>query len=165
MKIILAPFGSSGDVNPFVGIGVRMRERGHRVTVIASEHFAGLIEAEGLDKDRWPARQLAALIDGWKNRGLTPDKVPAGEAYGFGAGKGAHLYTAYQRRLKELNACDFGAAPTIDRLIIISDAAKVWRALRQQTQPQVLHDVGILVFVHEHVVETALVVGQHIGFL
>jgi len=67
-----------------------------------------IIEAEGLDKDRWPARQLAALIDGWKNRGLTPDKVPAGEAYGFAAGKGAHLYAAYQRRLKELNACDFG---------------------------------------------------------
>ena len=37
-----------------------------------------VIEAEGLDKDRWPARQLAALIDGWKNRGLTPDKVPRG---------------------------------------------------------------------------------------
>ena len=40
-----------------------------------------VIEAAGLDKDRWPARQLASLIDGWKNRGLTPDKVPAGEAY------------------------------------------------------------------------------------
>ena len=67
-----------------------------------------VIEAEGLDKDRWPARQLAALIDGWKNRGLTPDKVPPGEAYGFAAGKGAQLYAAYQARLKELNACDFG---------------------------------------------------------
>ena len=67
-----------------------------------------VIEAEGLDKDRWPARQLACLIDGWKNRGLTPDKVPAGEAYGFADGKGAQLYAAYQRRLKELNACDFG---------------------------------------------------------
>ncbi|HWK38354.1 MAG TPA: UvrD-helicase domain-containing protein, partial [Hyphomicrobium sp.] len=67
-----------------------------------------VIEAAGLDKDRWPARQLAGLIDGWKNRGLTPDKVPAGEAYGFAVGKGAQLYAAYQQRLKELNACDFG---------------------------------------------------------
>jgi DNA helicase II / ATP-dependent DNA helicase PcrA len=67
-----------------------------------------VIEAAGLDKDRWPARQLASLIDGWKNRGLTPDKVPAGEAYGFASGKGALLYAAYQQRLKELNACDFG---------------------------------------------------------
>jgi DNA helicase II / ATP-dependent DNA helicase PcrA len=67
-----------------------------------------VIEAEGLDKDRWPARQLASLIDSWKNRGLTPEKVPAGEAFGFASGKGAQLYAAYQKRLKELNACDFG---------------------------------------------------------
>jgi ATP-dependent DNA helicase UvrD/PcrA len=67
-----------------------------------------VIESEGLDKDRWPGRQLAALIDGWKNRGLTPDKVPRGEAFAFAEGKGATLYAAYQRRLKELNAADFG---------------------------------------------------------
>src|SRR4029079_12032040 len=67
-----------------------------------------VIEAEGLDKDRWPARQLASLIDSWKNRRLTPHQVAAGEAYGFASGKGAQLYAAYQRRLKELNACDFG---------------------------------------------------------
>ncbi len=67
-----------------------------------------VIEAEGLDKDRWPARQLAGLIDGWKNRGLSPTKVPAGEAFAFGNGKGAQLYAAYQKRLKELNAADFG---------------------------------------------------------
>ena len=67
-----------------------------------------VIEADGLDKDRWPARQLAALIDRWKNRGLTPDKVPAGESFAFGNGKGARLYAAYQQRLKELNAADFG---------------------------------------------------------
>jgi DNA helicase-2/ATP-dependent DNA helicase PcrA len=67
-----------------------------------------VIESEGLDKDRWPARQLAALIDRWKNRGLTPDKVPRGEAFGFAEGRGAKLYAAYQQRLKELNAADFG---------------------------------------------------------
>src|SRR5262245_10400967 len=67
-----------------------------------------VIEGADLDKDRWPSRQLAALIDSWKNRGLTPDKVPRGEAFGFGEGKGAQLYAAYQTRLKELNAVDFG---------------------------------------------------------
>jgi DNA helicase-2/ATP-dependent DNA helicase PcrA len=67
-----------------------------------------VIESEGLDKDRWPARMLASLIDGWKNRGLTPDKVPRGEAFAFAEGKGAILYAAYQKRLKELNAADFG---------------------------------------------------------
>jgi len=67
-----------------------------------------VIEAEGLDKDRWPARQLAAQIDSWKNRGLTPGEVPVGEAKAFAQGKGGKLYAAYQQRLKELNACDFG---------------------------------------------------------
>ena len=67
-----------------------------------------VIDAAGLDKDRWPARQLAGLLDGWKNRGLTPDKVPQSEAQAFAAGKGAKLYADYQSRLKELNACDFG---------------------------------------------------------
>jgi DNA helicase II / ATP-dependent DNA helicase PcrA len=67
-----------------------------------------VIEGAGLDKDRWPARQLAALIDSWKNRGLTPTKVPRGEAFAFAEGKGAALYAAYQQRLKELNAADFG---------------------------------------------------------
>ena len=36
-----------------------------------------LIQAEGLDEKRWPARQLAGLIDQWKNKGLTPADIDA----------------------------------------------------------------------------------------
>ncbi len=67
-----------------------------------------LLEAENIDEKRWPARVLAGYIDGWKNRGLTPDQVPAGEAAVFAAGRGMTLYAAYQERLKTLNAVDFG---------------------------------------------------------
>ena len=67
-----------------------------------------LFEAEGLDEKRWPARVFAMILDGWKNRGLTPDQVPAGEASSFANGKGKKLYIAYQERLKTLNAADFG---------------------------------------------------------
>src|SRR5688572_16170416 len=67
-----------------------------------------LLEAENLDEKRWPGRVLAQLIDSWKNRGLTPEQVPAGEGASFGGGKGKKLYTAYQERLKTLNAADFG---------------------------------------------------------
>ena len=67
-----------------------------------------LIQAEGIDEKRWPARALANAIDGWKNRGLTPDKVPQGEAYSFANGLGAKLYADYQARLKTVNAADFG---------------------------------------------------------
>jgi len=66
-----------------------------------------VIQAADLDEKRWPARQLANFIDGWKNKALTPDKVPPGDAYAF-AGKGDELYAAYQARLKTLNAVDFG---------------------------------------------------------
>jgi DNA helicase II / ATP-dependent DNA helicase PcrA len=67
-----------------------------------------ILEAEKLDEKRWPARVLATLIDGWKNRGLTPEQVPSGEAASFANGKGKKLYVAYQERLKTLNAADFG---------------------------------------------------------
>jgi DNA helicase-2/ATP-dependent DNA helicase PcrA len=67
-----------------------------------------VIEADKLDVKRWTPRHLASLIDSWKNRGLTPDKVQPGESFAFANGKGAELYEAYQKRLKELNAVDFG---------------------------------------------------------
>ena len=67
-----------------------------------------LIQAANLDEKRWPARQLAGLIDRWKNRGWTPAQVDAGESEAFAAGRGAELYGQYQERLKTLNACDFG---------------------------------------------------------
>jgi DNA helicase II / ATP-dependent DNA helicase PcrA len=67
-----------------------------------------LIQAANLDEKRWPARQLAGLIDRWKNRGWTPGQVDAGESEAFAAGRGAELYAQYQERLKTLNACDFG---------------------------------------------------------
>jgi DNA helicase-2/ATP-dependent DNA helicase PcrA len=67
-----------------------------------------VIKAEDIDEKRWPARALASFIDGWKNRGLTPDKVPMGEAGAFANGRGGKLYKLYQERLKQLNAADFG---------------------------------------------------------
>jgi DNA helicase II / ATP-dependent DNA helicase PcrA len=67
-----------------------------------------LLEAENVDEKRWPARVLAGFIDNWKNRGLVPAQVPAGEAAAFAGGQGAKLYAAYQARLKVLNAADFG---------------------------------------------------------
>ncbi|UPJ51534.1 UvrD-helicase domain-containing protein [Bradyrhizobium sp. 200] len=67
-----------------------------------------LLQAENIDDKRWPARMLAGLIDGWKNRGLAPSQVPSGEAAMFGNGRGGKLYASYQERLKILNAADFG---------------------------------------------------------
>ncbi|MFC7053753.1 ATP-dependent helicase [Hansschlegelia quercus] len=67
-----------------------------------------VLAAENIDDKRWPARQLAFAIDGWKNRALSPKEVPVGEAQSFAAGRGAELYAMYQARLRQLNAVDFG---------------------------------------------------------
>lgn len=67
-----------------------------------------IVQAADLDEKRWPARQLAGLIDQWKNKGLSPADIDAGENERFANGKGAELYKIYQERLKALNACDFG---------------------------------------------------------
>ncbi|TPK79910.1 UvrD-helicase domain-containing protein [Mesorhizobium sp. B2-4-17] len=67
-----------------------------------------LIQAEGLDDKRWPAKQFAQMIDGWKNKGQGPADIAEGDARSFANGKGRELYKAYQERLRTLNACDFG---------------------------------------------------------
>ncbi|WP_148912529.1 ATP-dependent helicase [Maritimibacter alkaliphilus] len=66
-----------------------------------------LIAAENIDEKRWPARLLAGIIDNWKNRAITPDKIPAADHALFN-NRGGELYAAYQVRLKTLNAVDFG---------------------------------------------------------
>jgi DNA helicase II / ATP-dependent DNA helicase PcrA len=65
------------------------------------------IAAANIDEKRWPARQLAGLIDSWKNRAWGPEQVPASEASHFN-NMGTELYAAYQARLLSLNATDFG---------------------------------------------------------
>src|SRR6478672_1930639 len=93
----------------FHSIGVKMLRR-HAELVDLRKDFTILdtddqirllkqvLSANDIDEKRWPARQLATMIDGWKNRGLPPARVPAGEGHGF-AGKGAELYRLYQERL------------------------------------------------------------------
>ncbi|WP_171173912.1 ATP-dependent helicase [Ruegeria sp. HKCCD8929] len=66
-----------------------------------------LVQAANIDDKRWPARLLANIIDGWKNRAFTPDKVPTADAGAYNH-KGVELYAQYQTRLRELNAVDFG---------------------------------------------------------
>jgi len=67
-----------------------------------------LILAADLDEKRFPARSLAGLIDDWKNKGLVPADIDAGESERYGNGRGGELYAQYQERLRALNACDFG---------------------------------------------------------
>ena len=67
-----------------------------------------LLQAENIDDKKWPARMLLAVIERWKDRGLTPDRVTTAEAGDLAGGRLIELYHAYQERLQILNACDFG---------------------------------------------------------
>ncbi|WP_244635802.1 ATP-dependent helicase [Chthonobacter albigriseus] len=103
----------------FHSIGVKMLRRHAELAGLRSDFtildtddqlrlMKQLIVAEGIDEKRWPARQLASAIDGWKNKGLRPHEIPEGEARAYVNGMGRKLYADYQARLKVLNACDFG---------------------------------------------------------
>jgi len=67
-----------------------------------------LLDVENIDEKRWPARQFAAMLDTWKNKGLLPKDISPAESSGYANGRGAKLYADYQARLKVLNAADFG---------------------------------------------------------
>ncbi len=90
-----------------------------------------ILEAEGIDEKRWPARTLASFIDGWKNRGITPADVPDGEAHGFANGKGRALYRMYQERLRALNAADFGDL-LLEVLVILRNNAEILADYRER---------------------------------
>ena len=67
-----------------------------------------IIIDENIDEKRWPPKMLLNLIDQWKNKGLYPNQISAGEKDYFANGKGKKLYALYQERLKFFNAADFG---------------------------------------------------------
>ncbi|HOB14820.1 MAG TPA: UvrD-helicase domain-containing protein [Novosphingobium sp.] len=88
-----------------------------------------LIQAEGLDEKRWPARQLAGCIDRWKNKGLTPADLSAADSEAYANGQGQKFYALYQARLKALNACDFG-----DLLLHMLNILRANREILEQYQ-------------------------------
>ncbi|WP_435201400.1 ATP-dependent helicase [Qipengyuania sp. 902] len=103
----------------FHSIGARMLRRHAELVGLQSNYtiidtddqlrlLKQMIQQEELDEKRWPARQLAGLIDRWKNRGLNPGDLDAAENEAYANGQGAKFYKLYQERLKTLNACDFG---------------------------------------------------------
>ncbi|HXA25070.1 MAG TPA: UvrD-helicase domain-containing protein [Acetobacteraceae bacterium] len=67
-----------------------------------------VMEAERVDAKRWAPPALMAVIQRWKDRGLTPERITPAEDTDFAAGRARELYAAYQARLRALNAADFG---------------------------------------------------------
>lgn len=66
-----------------------------------------LVKDAGLDIGQYPARQVTAAFNSYKDKGLTPDLLSLEDHQAVG-GNGGKLYAEYQRRLLALNAVDFG---------------------------------------------------------
>ncbi len=75
-----------------------------------------VMEAERIDTKRWVPQALMAVIQRWKDRGLAPARVTRQDDTDFAGGRARELYTAYQARLRALNAADFG-----DLLLHVTD--------------------------------------------
>nr|WP_240759456.1 UvrD-helicase domain-containing protein [Lichenicoccus roseus] len=84
-----------------------------------------VMEVNRIDNKRWPPQGLMGVIQRWKDRGLSPDRVTPAEDSEFAGGKARLVYADYQARLKQLNACDFG-----DLMLHITDILR--------TRPDVL---------------------------
>ena len=67
-----------------------------------------LMQAEEIDDKKFPARMLMGVIQRWKDRGLLPEQVTAGEDSEIANGRSLAIYRQYQERLRTLNAVDFG---------------------------------------------------------
>lgn len=69
MHAILASLGTDGDILPFIGLGVALRARGHRVTLVASEEYADLAASHWLEFRQLVSadkmRSLLATADFW----------------------------------------------------------------------------------------------------
>src|SRR5215218_6187975 len=67
-RIILATFGSPGDLHPFLAIGAELRARGHQPIVATSTLYRGHVAAAGLGfapvrPDRSPGQQDPDFLD------------------------------------------------------------------------------------------------------
>ncbi len=67
-----------------------------------------VMEAARIDAKRWAPPALMAIIQRWKDRGLTPARITAAEDSDFAGGQARQLYGEYQARLRALNTADFG---------------------------------------------------------
>jgi DNA helicase-2/ATP-dependent DNA helicase PcrA len=86
-----------------------------------------VMEAAHIDPKRWAPPALMGMIQRWKDRGLTPERVTAAEEGDFAGGQSRTLYAAYQTRLKQLNTADFG-----DLLLHMTEILR--------SQPEILAD-------------------------
>lgn len=81
-----------------------------------------IMEAQAIDVKKWAPKACIGIIDRWKDRGLSPDKVSHDDFDDVADGKMPLIYQRYQERLRAVNACDFGDL-ILHMITILNDPA------------------------------------------
>ncbi len=71
MNTLLLPYGSYGDILPYIGVGLRLLRRGHKVTLITNGKFHELANQAGL-----PFHEIGSGEDYEKVASLIDDHQP-----------------------------------------------------------------------------------------
>jgi len=67
-----------------------------------------LLQMENIENKKETTKIFLSVISGWKDRGLTPDKVTDGYLGSTNSKTILRIYELYQERLRVVNAVDFG---------------------------------------------------------
>ncbi|MBV8939341.1 MAG: UvrD-helicase domain-containing protein [Alphaproteobacteria bacterium] len=67
-----------------------------------------ILRDKNIDEKSLPPKLAHAVIQNWKDQGLTPEKLTAAVDRQALSGRGPEIYREYQARLKSVNAMDFG---------------------------------------------------------
>jgi len=132
MRFLFTPVGSSGDHHPFIGVGRRLRERGHDVVVLTAVPFEDMVVQAGLefrptvsreeydrvtkDPDLWHPRKGLGLVMREVGRWLRVAYDLVGDAYRPGTvlvGHGLSLATRVFEDKHHVPAATLQLAPSV----------------------------------------------------
>ncbi len=127
---LIQMIGANGDdvwLGTFHGIGARILRK-HAAEAGLTPNFV-ILNSD--DQERLLKQIMQEVIQRWKDRGLMPGAVTAGQMSDFCDGRGLGLYQLYQKRLGELGAVDFG-----DLLLLLLELFKDNAAVLARYQNQ-----------------------------
>jgi DNA helicase-2/ATP-dependent DNA helicase PcrA len=67
-----------------------------------------ILQDKQIDDKNMPPKLVNAVFQHWKDQGLTPERITGANDLQQLGGRGQELYAAYQARLRQVNAMDFG---------------------------------------------------------
>jgi len=103
-SILLVAMGSHGDINPLIGLGIALRDRGHSATLIASEHFEPNARAAGLEFARATTEQEFLEFQEFQELITRPNILYRGKGIEMGLRYGLGFMRESYRRIEELHS-------------------------------------------------------------